>query len=186
MGKLILLVGPMRSGKSAELLSRTEPYKVAGKKVVYLKPPIDTRNRGIESRLGARVDALTVKTLSEAPRADVYAIDEAHMFDGGESQTIRKWLENGSHVYISMLDTTYDGTAFPFFVDLWCLKPNKVISHKAVCEVCKDMESPAQYTQILDQQGVELTKGLPEDLTEDGRWLYSSRCRNCFVYGDGV
>lgn len=180
---LVLILGPMKSAKSAELLARTEPFKVAGKKVVYLKPHIDRRNNGVESRLGAQADALTVKSLSEAPRADVYAVDEYHMFPGDSYKTITQWLDNGSNVVISSLDTTYDGSAFPSIIGLMCLKPDEIILKTAVCEVCLDMNSPAKYTQILDTKTNEpLTGGLPEDLTEDGRYNYEARCRKCFVW----
>lgn len=180
---LVLILGPMKSSKSAELLARTEPFKIANKNVVYLKPHIDRRNDGVQSRLGAQADAITVKTLSEAPRADVYGVDEYHMFPGDSGKTIAQWLDNGSNVVISSLDTTYNGQPFPSIIGLMCLKPDEIILKTAVCEVCLDMNSPAKYTQILDvKTGKPLTSGLPADLTEDGRYNYSVRCRKCFQW----
>lgn len=176
---LTLILGPMFSGKSSELIARTEPFKIAKKTVVYVKPDIDTRNNGVESRIGARADAITVKTLAEVPVADVYALDEAHMLPTDSATYINNWLDAGAEVIIATLDTTYDGTVFPSIVNIYALKPDAVVLKQAVCHVC--LEYTAKYTQILDKDGVPLTNGLPKDLTEDGRYEYQARCRKCFI-----
>lgn len=177
---LTLVIGPMYSGKSSELISRTEPFKIAKKSVQYVKPVVDRRSNGIESRIGSRADALTVADLKEVPVADVYAVDEAHMLPEDSHKTIEKWLDAGAEVIVSTLDTTYDGTVFPAIVNIYSLKPDVVVLKKAVCMQCFKYE--AKYTQILDvQTGQALTSGLPEDLTEDGRYNYEARCRKCFV-----
>lgn len=178
---LTLITGCMYSGKSAELISRTEPYRIANKTVQYVKPFIDRRNNGVESRLGARADAITVKDLTEVPEADVYAVDEAHMLPVDSYKTIAKWLDDGAVVIIATLDTTYDGTVFPTIVRIYSLKPDELILKTAVCHVCRTVPANAKYTQILSQDDVPQVDGLPEDLVEDGRYKYEARCRACFV-----
>ena len=176
---LTLILGPMYSGKSSELIARTEPFRIAKKIVQYVKPSMDTRNNGVESRIGARADAITVDSLSEVPLADVYAVDEAHMYPADSHEVIRRWLDQGSKVIISTLDTTYDGSVFPSIINIYSLKPDEVVLKKAVCHVCLDYN--AKYTQILDSEGNPLLSGLPADLTEDGRYQYEARCRKCFL-----
>lgn len=176
---LTLILGPMFSGKSSELIARTEPFKIAKKRVTYIKPDIDTRNNGVESRIGSRADAITVSSLSEVPESDVYAIDEGHMFPEDSADYINHWLDAGAEVIVSTLDTTYDGTVFPSIINIYALKPDTVVLKQAVCHVC--LQYNAKYTQILSHDGIPQTAGLPADLTEDGRYVYQARCRECFV-----
>lgn len=176
---LTLIIGPMYSGKSVELIARAEPFKIAKKKVTYIKPYIDRRNNGIESRTGARADAITVKSLEEVPKSDVYIIDEAHMLPEDSDEIIDEWLDHAEEIIIGTLDTTYDGTVFPVINNIYALKPDEIVVKRAVCHVC--LVYDAKYTQILDHNDVPLTEGLPKDLTEDGRYQYEARCRKCFV-----
>ncbi|HRW93650.1 MAG TPA: thymidine kinase, partial [Thermotogota bacterium] len=43
MGKLIVIVGPMYSGKTTELLSYVEIYRLGRKRFKIFKPSIDDR-----------------------------------------------------------------------------------------------------------------------------------------------
>jgi thymidine kinase len=174
-----LILGPMKSGKTYELISQVMPYRVAGKGVVCIKPDMDTRNEGIQSRGGGQLPAIAVKSLKEAPYAEVIAVDEVHMFDPEDMECVQEWLERGATVFLCGLDTGYKAELFPVIKAAFELKPDFVSLHKSICDVCNEYD--AKYTQVLSPEGEVYTEGLPRNLTEDGRYAYQSRCRECFV-----
>lgn len=48
----IVIFGPMKSGKSLELISRVAPYEFAHDRVLYVQPKANTRDEGVWSRGG--------------------------------------------------------------------------------------------------------------------------------------
>ncbi len=177
---LTLIVGPMKSGKSLELIARVAPYEFAEKRVLYVQTKKDVRDKGITSRMGVNTKALAVKSLNEIKNGfDVIGIDEIHMFDEADIKFVKKWLEEGKEVYASGLDLDYSATLTPMVRKILELKPERIISKVAVCEVCHDYS--AQFTQIL-HKGEPVLSGLPHIVPEDGTYVYEPRCRKCYVH----
>lgn len=88
-----LILGPMKSGKSLELIARVAPYEFAGQEVLYIQPRVNVRDSGVHSRLGVNTNAMSVTSLGEVTRAfDVVGIDESHMFDLDDVAVLRNWL----------------------------------------------------------------------------------------------
>lgn len=173
----VTISGPMASGKSFEIIRFANGYIAQGKDVQLVKPNIDTRNDGIWSRAGLRLEALSVDSLGEVPEADVYVVDEAHFFDKDDVKYIERWLDK-SDVIISGLDVGHQRELMPFYTALYELKPDLIIQKVAQCQVCNHYN--AQYTQIL-KGGEEVTANLTEPPVEDGTYEYQARCRRCFV-----
>lgn len=67
IGKLTLIVGPMYSGKTSELLSLVEIYSLGKKKYLVFKPEIDTRYSvdHVVSHTGQKVPAITIPSASK-------------------------------------------------------------------------------------------------------------------------
>lgn len=176
---LILIAGPIKSGKSLELIARVEPLTYTKQKVLFVQPKINVRDKQITSRTGLKKRAIKVDSLSEIIKPfDVIAIDEVHMFNTRELRIINSWLAADKAVYISGLDLDYRGKIMPIFKGLLELKPDEIIIKKAVCELCQQFD--ARYTQIL-QNGVLITSGESHVIPEDGRYLYRAVCRRCFT-----
>ncbi len=174
----VLIYGPMKSGKSLELISKVAPYEFAKQNVIYVQPKLNVRDRGVKSRLGVIVKAISVSSLSEIKSDfDVIGIDEINMFDVSEAKIIEKWVSAGKVVFISGLDLDYRAKMPPIFQKLLELKPNQTIAKLAVCDICH--EYTAQFTQIL-KDGKELLGGIPSVVPEDGTFEYQARCRKCF------
>lgn len=174
-----LILGPMKSSKSSELLSRMSPYEHTDQKVLYVQPEANVRDTGIRSRLGISTAALNVQSLHDVDSDfDVIGIDEVHMFDEQDHHVIDRWLNEGKIIIASGLDLDYRGKMMPIIIRLYELKPDKLITNKAVCDSCKKYD--ARFTQIL-QNGVAIHSGLPHVVPEDGTYEYQARCRNCFV-----
>lgn len=176
---LTLILGPMKSGKSLELIARVAPYEFANQKVLYIQPQANVRDDGIHSRIGINTQAVVVKSLKEINTPfDVIGVDEIHMFDPDEINVIEQWIKEGKSVFISGLDLDYRARMPSMIIHLLQLKPDKLIFKIAVCDICKEYSAP--FTQILHKNKPVLA-GLPLISPEDGTYVYQARCRNCFV-----
>ena len=174
-----LILGPMKSGKSQELVASVKPYEYADQQVMYVQPEANVRDQEIRSRLGVAATALSIQSLRNIEQSfDVIGIDEVHMFRKSDSSVIEQWLLDGKKVVASGLDLDYRGKLIPIVKRLIELKPDNLVNKVSVCESCKAYE--ARFTQILN--GNEpILGGLPPVVPEDGTYSYQPRCRSCFV-----
>jgi len=176
-----LILGPMKSGKSLELIAQVAPYEHTDKEVLYVQPEANTRDKGVQSRLGVNATALTVKSLSEINKPfDVIGIDEIHMFDEDDAKVIDRWLRDDKNVIASGLDLDYRRKMLPIIIRLLEINPDKLIRKNAVCEICRT-EVNAQFTQMLDD-GEPVLGGRPIITIDDGKVEYQARCRDCFEF----
>lgn len=178
------IIGPMKSGKSLELIAQVSPLEFSNKQVLFVQPEANVREDIVKSRAGATADknVQIVKTLYEVKgNYDVIGIDEIHMFPATDVNKIRDWLMEGKLVVASGLDLDYRGK-MPFVIQrLYGLKPDSIILKLAVCDKCKNYN--AKYTQILDETG-PIYSGLPAVVPDNGKYIYEARCRRCFEKGD--
>lgn len=177
---LVLIIGPMKSGKSYELIARAEPYKYANKDVLYVKPERDVRTDTVKSRLGMELEARAVKELDEVDESfDVIAVDEVHMFSPNETfYTVYRWLFEGKEVILSGLNTDHAGRLMPTVARLLELSPEVLLNKQAVCENCSE---PATHTQVMNQDGTVIDKKMSPEVPDDGTYKYEARCRDCFI-----
>ena len=174
---LTLVIGPMKSSKSLELLARAEPYRYADKKVLYLKPFRDVRSHTIKSRLGMEAEAKESDMLPRSIEEDVIAIDEIHMYPPNQVRRIAELLDNGKIVICAGLNTDHAGRLMPTIARLLELSPDILINKQAVCEVCG---GAATHTQVMNPDGTVIDKQMPPEVPDDGTYRYEARCRNCF------
>jgi thymidine kinase len=177
---LTLIVGPMKSGKSFDLISYFAPLKYTDIPFMLYQPLKNQRDSQIWSRNGVEMNAKKVHSLAEALESNfqVIGVDEFHMFEPAEVDVIEKLLRKGVKVVVSGLDTDYQGRMFEIIKRLLELGPKEVRHKRAVCEICK--KPAAVHTQILSQ-GVPMTDNLPPVVPDDGTYEYKSVCRGCFV-----
>jgi thymidine kinase len=175
MGWIEVIVGPMFSGKSEELIRRLRRAEIARKRVQIFKPVIDNRYRtnGIVSHSGLEIASDTVADADEILRqvnllTEVVGIDEAQ-FLGPGLVTVCQWLaEAGKRVIVSGLDMDYLGRPFEPMPTLLTMA-EEITKLLAICIRCGN---PAVHTQRLvdsDQLIVVGAKG-----------MYEARCRRCF------
>jgi thymidine kinase len=141
-GKLELIVGPMRSNKTAELLRRIETRRQYAKQdVLLLKPSADTkstaglvesRNRNGCGKMEAvefpAADPWTVLPLLDAQeqqigkRVECVAIDEGQ-FVADLFLFTKRLLESGHDVMVSGLELDFRGLPFGEMLDLsWLVR----------------------------------------------------------------
>ncbi len=181
MGRIEVIVGPMYSGKTEELIRRIRRTRVAGRKAVVFKPAIDHRYsmRQISSHAGVMLDAILVERASDilasSDDADVVAIDEAQFLDDAIVAVCDALAEKGKRVLVAGLDTDFRGEPFVQVGKLMAIA-DLVTKLDAVCEVCG---APATRTQRI-VNGVPASYGDPIVLV-GAKEAYQARCRQCHV-----
>lgn len=178
--KLTLILGPMKSGKSFDLISYFSPLKYTNTTYALYQPKRNVRDEGIESRSGLFLDAKKVESLEHLPQSNlaVVGIDEIHMFNPSDVAYIEQALTNGTEFVISGLDMDYKGEMFATVRKLLELGPTEVRYKRAVCNECRKLS--ATHTQVYDR-GKPVTEGMPSVIPDDGTFGYEPVCRLCFV-----
>ncbi|HLD41724.1 MAG TPA: thymidine kinase [archaeon] len=115
-----VIIGPMFSGKSEELIRRVRRSIIAGQVVQVFKPAIDTRRaeNHVTTYDGVKIEAIPVSDSKELyskvkESVDVVAIDELQFFDEGIIEAIEE-IEKKATVIVSCLNLNFRGEAFPF------------------------------------------------------------------------
>jgi thymidine kinase len=175
MGWIEVIVGPMFSGKSEELIRRLRRAEIARQRVQIFKPVIDQRyaNNEIVSHSGLGMRSENVGAAGDVmgkvdPRTEVIGIDEAQFLGEGILDLSQKLADMGKRVIIAGLDTDYLGRPFEPMPRLLAIA-EEITKLLAICVRCGN---PAVHTQRLVAS---------EDLIVVGAaGMYEARCRRCF------
>jgi thymidine kinase len=175
MGWIEVIVGPMFSGKSEELIRRLRRAEIARQRVQIFKPLIDQRyaENEIVSHSGLGIRSDLVRTAEEvmdkvAPRTEVVGIDEAQFLGEGLIDTCTRLADMGKRVIVAGLDTDFMGRPFEPIPRLLAVA-EEITKLLAICVRCGN---PAVHTQRLVAS---------EDLIVVGATgMYEARCRRCF------
>jgi thymidine kinase len=115
--KVEIILGPMFSGKSTELIRRTSRLEAIGKNIVYINHVYDTRTddyiqtHSNTKKLAKKLANLVDLADDELRNAEVIAIDEAQFF--GDLYSFVLYCEkHNKHVIIAGLDGDYNRKQF--------------------------------------------------------------------------
>ena len=175
-GRIDLIIGPMFSGKSTELLRRVRRYKYAGKKCLVLKYAKDKRyseNTIMTHDLSNSLPAVNVSKLSEVSLEesipyDVIGIDEGQFFPDLFEFTERA-ANLGMVVIVAALDGDFQRKPFGKICEL-VPKSESVTKLSAVCTSCKI--NSASFTQRTTSDTAQEVIG--------GAEMYRPVCRKCY------
>jgi thymidine kinase len=175
MGWIEVIVGPMFSGKSEELIRRLRRAEIGRQRVQIFKPVIDQRysKNGIVSHSGLEIASELVTSSSEimdkvAPRTEVVGIDEAQFLGESIVADCARLAELGKRVIVTGLDTDFMGRPFEPMPRLLAVA-EEITKLLAICMRCGN---PAVHTQRLVAS---------EELIVVGAGgMYEARCRRCF------
>ncbi len=175
MGWIEVIVGPMFSGKSEELIRRLRRAEIARQRVQIFKPAIDQRYAVAEivSHSGLGIGSHPVADTEEVlarvdPRTEVVGIDEAQFLGEPLLETCAKLANLGKRVIVAGLDTDFLGRPFEPMPRLLAIA-EEITKLLAICVRCGN---PAVHTQRLVAS---------EDLIVVGAaGMYEARCRRCF------
>ena len=175
MGWIEVVVGPMFSGKSEELIRRLRRAEFARQRVQIFKPAIDERYAANEiiSHSGLGIPSDSVTKASEImervqPRTEVIGIDEAQFLGDDVVDVCTKLANLGKRVIVTGLDTDFRGRPFEPMPRLLAVA-EEITKLLAICVRCGN---PAVHTQRLVES---------EELVVVGAsGMYEARCRRCF------
>jgi thymidine kinase len=175
MGWIEVVVGPMFSGKSEELIRRLRRAEIARQRVQIFKPSIDERYAANEiishSGLGIPSDSVTraAEIMEKVQaRTEVIGIDEAQFLGDEVVDVCTKLANLGKRVIVTGLDTDFRGRPFEPMPRLLAIA-EEITKLLAICVRCGN---PAVHTQRLVES---------EELVVVGAsGMYEARCRRCF------
>ena len=175
MGWIEVIVGPMFSGKSEELIRRLRRAEIARQRVQIFKPVIDQRyaNNEIVSHSGLGIASDIVRTATDVlekveARTEVVGIDEAQFLGEELIEVCTKLADMGKRVIVTGLDTDFMGRPFEPIPRLLAVA-EEITKLLAICVRCGN---PAVHTQRLVAS---------EELIVVGAGgMYEARCRRCF------
>jgi len=180
-GQLDVIVGPMFSGKSEELMKRLRRFKIAGLKVLVFNHAFDKRyaTNKIASHSKQKWLAISVQKPEEILKkvkknTDVVIIDEVQFFSKTIVPVINQLITKNIHVIAAGLDTNFRGEPFGSVPQLLALADGEAVKLKAICVVCKKWN--ATRTQRLLASGKPASYKDP--LIKIGATdSYQARCR---------
>jgi thymidine kinase len=175
MGWIEVIVGPMFSGKSEELIRRLRRAEIGKQRVQIFKPVIDQRytKNGIVSHSGLEIPSELVATGSDilaqvAPRTEVVGVDEAQFLGDSVVDACVKLADLGKRVIVSGLDTDFMGRPFEPMPRMLAVA-EEITKLLAICMQCGN---PAVHTQRLVASEELIVVG--------ASGMYEARCRRCF------
>jgi thymidine kinase len=171
-GSITMIVGPMFSGKTTELIRLIRRSKIANKKCLIVKYAKDTRYSSeimthdfIEQEVCCRCNDLN--DISDKVSAyDVIAIDEGSFIKN--IHIVDNWANRGKIVYIAALDSDYQRESFIEISKLMS-KSETIIKLTAICKCGNE----AIFTdRVSEDEGLEVIGGAEK---------YRSLCRRCYT-----
>ncbi len=181
-GYIEVIIGPMYSGKSEELIRRLKRAKIAKQNVVVFKPIIDDRysKDDVVSHSGYAINAIPIKDSSEIDKyidksTQVVGIDEIQFFDENIVDMAMSLADRGIRVIAAGLDMDFKGEPFGPTPKLLAVA-EFVDKIQAICSVCGQPATrsqrlingePARYNEPIIQVGAIES--------------YEARCRKCHI-----
>ena len=183
VGSILVITGPMFSGKTTELIRHLERAIYAKKKGAIFKPSLDKRysKSDVVSHNGLRYPAIVVPNTIDGVlniyekakelKLDVICIDEAQFFPIELIDMVDRLADEEKIVIVAGLNLDFRGEPFETMKEL-IARADDVIHLKAVCTVCG---MDATRTQRLIN-GEPAPYDSPRILV-GGRDVYEARCR---------
>ncbi|GGO37495.1 thymidine kinase [Deinococcus humi] len=192
-GHLEVIVGPMFSGKSEELIRRVTRSLIARQNVLVFKPALDDRYHAsaVASHAGRSVEALAVRNVADIrahlsgedrllgaeagsgkpPLPDVVGIDEVQFFDAEVVTLALELADAGVRVILAGLDLDFRAEPFGPMPQLLA-RAESVEKLTAICTVCG---APATRSQRLI--GGQPARYDDPVVLVGARESYEARCR---------
>jgi thymidine kinase len=163
-GYLEIIIGPMFSGKSTEIIRKIRLLRLIDNKILVIKPLIDNRylTDKITSHNYESVDCIVVNNLSEIDEniiknLDAIVIDEGQFFNDLFC-IVKKWLNTYNiKIIIAGLDGDFQQNPIGEILKLIPLS-NKCIKLNSLCNICKD-GTKAPFSFRLDESKSSILVG---------------------------
>lgn len=175
MGCIILITGPMFSGKTSELLKRINKYIISGKKCIIIRHSMDNRytnsNKIVtHDKYFINCEVVSSSTLDNVEDKvegyDIIGIEEGHFFKNIDEFS-KKMTAKNKIILITALNGDYKQD---IFLNVNSLIPivNDIIFLTAICNTCYASASFTKRT--TSDKDINIVGGIE---------MYQSVCNRC-------
>ena len=179
-GYIEVVVGPMYSGKSEELIRRLKRAKIAKQNIIVFKPHIDDRysKSDVVSHSGDSIEAIPIEKPSDIydlidEDIQVVGIDEVQFFDEDIVNIAVDLANKGVRVIAAGLDMDFKGEPFGPTPRLLAVA-EFVDKIQAICSVCGQPATRSQ--RLIDGKPARYDDPIIQVGAVDS---YEARCRKC-------
>jgi thymidine kinase len=176
-GYLEIILGPMFSGKTTQLIQHYKKNNYIGKTVCVINYSEDTRYH--DSMLSTHdkimIPCIFSSKLGEVDndllqKADVIIINEGQFFEDLFEFVLEKVETNHKSVYVCGLDGDFKRSRFGKILDLipYC---NKVTKLNSLCSICRD-GTPGIFSHRITKETSQVVIGSDN---------YQPLCRQCYT-----
>ncbi len=181
-GYIEVVIGPMYSGKSEELIRRLKRAEIAKQNVVVFKPVIDDRysKKDVVSHSGYTINAIPITKSSQIydyiqDDTQVVGIDEVQFFDDEVVDIAIDLANKGIRVIAAGLDMDFKGEPFGPTPRLLAIA-EFVDKIQAICSVCGQPATRSQ--RLIDGKPAKYDAPIIQVGAVES---YEARCRKCHV-----
>lgn len=174
-GKIIVVVGPMYSGKTTELLTYVEIYRLGKKRLKVFKPALDHRYgvSVIRSHSGMSQEAHPIEFARNAldllQDEDAVFFDEIQFFDDSLVETVKTLRHQGRDVILAGLDMSFKENPFDTSARVMAIA-DEIVKKKAVCNQCGEYNALISYKIDPDEKEIDV----------GGMEKYVAVCLDCY------
>jgi len=176
-GWIEVICGGMFSGKTEELIRRAKRAKIAGQKVLVVKPKTDNRysDTNVVSHNETAIPSVVVSESQQifelSNEFQVICIDEAQFFDGDIVEVANNLANHQKRVIVAGLDMDYEGKPFGPMPYLLAIAEFVTKLHA----ICTKSGMLASYSQRVVEGTQQVMVGEYD--------AYEPRARHCFTRG---
>lgn len=189
---LCLIIGPMFSGKSTELLRKMRMFQVAGLATTNIvhtsdtryvtsstsSPVVSTHDRTTQPAVAVtRLGEIDLCKPSDVSNSSVIGIDEGQFFPD-----LVEWVLDAVEIHkkiviVAALDGSFLRTPFDVVARLIPVCDDVIKLH-AVCMACKKKKAPFTSRRIVNSENSNNTDDV---ICVGGAELYQATCRSCWL-----
>ena len=183
-GSLKMIIGPMFSGKSTELLHQANTYRAIGKKVLLVNHAFDKRYKeeavvtthDLQSASEEecvsvlKLEDLIIQHANELNTHDVVCVEELQFFEDAHQWICHLVNVMNKTVIVAGLISDYRANVFGEVQKL-IAQADDIVHLKALCSVCNN-GTPAVFTQRISPHKNQVAIGASE--------MYRAVCRKHF------
>lgn len=190
-GKVEVVIGPMYSGKTEELIRRVVRRNIAKQRGIIFKISSDTRTKEkkVVSRAGTFLEADVIDDSKNALKylneeLDYVAFDEVQFFDEGIVDVVNEFTDAGTDVIVAGLNLDFRGEPFENVMKIAAMA-DEIALLKAVCVVCGKDATRTQRLIFKNGRWLPASKRDPifKVEGEDVQIKYEPRCKDCWEVG---
>ncbi len=167
----------MYSGKTTELLTYIEIYRLGKKRLKVFKPSLDQRYgvSTITSHSGMTQEALPIKRavdcFQHVADEDAVFFDEIQFFDESLLETAKTLRHQGRDVILAGLDMSFKENPFDTSARIMAIA-DEIVKKKAVCHECGEYNAVISYKLNPDDQEIDV----------GGMDKYVAVCLDCYDF----